>query len=79
MDGRVDRAVKQFGGFVDAIGDPHVEYPLAGETVEFDLLVRRDDDRIGRSDVRGGQHVLRANRALGLDFDLVAGLGGGHL
>ena len=64
---------------MDAVGDAHCEYSLAGEAGEFDVLVRRDDDCIGSSDVRGGQDVLRADRALGLDFDLVAGLGGGRL
>jgi hypothetical protein len=72
-------ALKQFGGFVDAIGDPHFEYFLSGEAVHFDVLVRRDDDRIGGGDVRGGQDVLRADRALGLDFDLVACFGGSRL
>jgi len=38
LNGRVDRAVKEFGGFVDSVGDPHLEHLLAGEAIEFDVL-----------------------------------------
>ena len=73
-------------GLVDAAGDGAAVKRLAVKAVELDVLVGSDDDALAAGDILGGEHVLGARGALGLDLDAqphLLGLGleglGGHV
>ena len=75
----VDNSVDQFLGLVNAVGNLGGKDGLAVKAGGFHVLVRRDDDAVAVRDFLGGEHVLRAARAVGFYLDgnahLVARLG----
>ena len=72
-----ERAVDQLTGGLDGqgLGNTNGNHALAGETLRLDILIGRDDDGLGTSDLALGEFVLDTDLAMGLDLNSQTSLG----
>ena len=72
-----ERAVDQLTGGLDGqgFGNTNGNHALAGETLRLDILIGRDDDGLGTSDLALGKFVLDTDLAMGLDLNSQTSLG----
>ena len=72
-----ERAVDQLTGGLDGqgFGNTNGNHALAGETLRLDILIGRDDDGLGTSDLALGEFVLDTDLAMGLDLNSQTSLG----